>query len=559
MTKENNSFAMMPPMKTNRLMMNFLMASFLTLPLLAQEKSMSDGLRDALYLEEVKRDPAAAASAYESLLDGYAQQQQFAATALFRLAEIRRAEGRKDEAIALYQRLIAQFPNADAKTKLAKENLAALGAKMPETGAAVVDKEELELQRLKSMHESSPDLVDHEVLDAAVDNGYLRIVEWLMKDVRVQDIKKRVLTTAADNGYAKMTTLLIELLGEASKEQFPAALSVACRKGYQQVARILLTAGANPNQAEEVAKVDRMYSGRVPISGGCPLVVALKNGHYEVADLLLDLGANLNSVEGEDRVTPLVALIVSEHDSKASYLEKLIAKGADIENPINVTYGFNSKSSQSPIVRVNNLLSLALIAGDARVASTLLAKGIKKNRIDLFACIGELQPDQLQVAEVLIEAGVDPNSKVHGGLSLLAMAYKQQLMNLVKLLLAKGANPNVESRLQEEDFHENIPNLTKVALYAGEVEDLLMFLNAGGDPGPQPKLDYAFNKAYTRDKLDTPLSAVKALVEKGFAPSADWRTRNFEGASNEVRAYLNERFPAEKPKAEEKPKLDPFE
>ena len=84
-----------------------------------------------------------------------------------------------------------------------------------------------------------------------------------------------------------------------------------------------------------------------------------------------------------------------------------------------------------------------------------------------------------------------------------------------------------------------------------------MFLNAGGDPGPQPKLDYAFNKAYTRDKLDTPLSAVKTLVEKGFAPSSEWRTRNFEGASNEVRAYLNERFPAEKPKAEEKPKLDP--
>jgi len=543
-------------MKTNRLMMNFLMASFLTLPLLAQEKSMSDGLRDALYLEEVKRDPAAAASAYESLLDGYAQQQQFAATALFRLAEIRRAEGRKDEAIALYQRLIAQFPNADAKTKLAKENLAALGAKMPETGAAVVDKEELELQRLKSLRESSPDLVNHEVLESAVDNGYLRIVEWLMKDVRVQDIKKRVLTTAADNGYAKMTTLLIELVGEAGKEQFPAALSVACTKGYQQVTRNLLTAGANPNEAYMVAGVNTVYAGQVRLCNGCPLVMAISNGHYEVADLLLDSGADLNSVEGEARITPLAALIVSEHKAKASYLEKLIEKGADINTPINLHYRFEN-SPNSPRLMVNNLLSLAMIAGDARVASTLLAKGIKKDRSDLFACIAKLEPKQLEVAELLIEAGVDPNSKVHGGLSLLAMAYKQQLMNLVKLLLAKGANPNVESRLQEKDFHENIPNLTQVALYAGEVEDLLMFLNAGGDPGPQPKLDYAFNKAYTRDKLDTPLSAVKALVEKGFAPSADWRTRNFEGASNEVRAYLNERFPSEKPKAEEKPKLDP--
>ncbi len=552
MTKETSRLAMMAPMKTNRLILHSLMASILTLPILAQEKSMSDGLRDALYLEEVKRDPAAAASAYESLLDGYAQQQQFAATALFRLAEIRRAEGRKDEAIALYQRLIAQFPNADVKTKLAKENLAALGAKMPEAGDPVVDQEALEFQRLKSMHESSPDLVDHKTLEAAVKNGYLRSVEWLMKDLRVQDVNKTALRTAAGMGNAKMTALLIELLGEASKEQLPAALSSASSKGYLQITRILLAAGANPNEAYEVAKVET-DDDSFSLLGGCPLVVAFNNDHYEVADLLLESGANPNSVEGEERVTPLAALIVSKHKSKGAYLEKLIARGANIQTTINIPNNLFSDN-----MRVNNLLSLALVAGDDHVASTLLAKGIKKDRTDLFACIRYFSENQITVAELLIKAGVDPNSKVHGGLSLLALAYEREHRNLVKLLLEKGANPNVEAELGE-DSDENIPNLTQKALYAGEVEDLLMFLHAGGDPGPQPKLDYAFNKDYTRNKIETPLSAVKTLVEKGFVPSSEWRRRNFEGASNEVIAYFNERFPAEKPKAEEKPRLDPFE
>jgi ankyrin repeat protein len=551
MTELSLSFAMIPPMKTNGLMMNFLMASFLTLPLLAQEKSMSDGLRDALYLEEVKRDPAAAANAYESLLDGYAQQQQFAATALFRLAEIRRAEGRKDEAIALYQRLIVQFPNADAKTKLAKENLAALGAKMPETGTSLVDKEEMEFQRLKSLHESSPDLVNHEVLDSAVADGYLRIVEWLMKDLRVQDVNKLTLSIAADHGNAKMTTLLIGLLGEAGKEQFPLALSKACSSGYLQIARILLASGANPNQAYVVAKMDR---NKVSPCTGCPLVVALSNGCYEVADLLLESGADLNSVEGEERVTPLSALIVSEHESKTSYLEKLVAKGADIETPINLTYYFSIGGYMSPSVKVTHHLSLPLLAGDARLASMLLAKGIKKDRTDLFACIGGLQPDQLQVATLLIEAGADPNSKVNGGLSLLAFAYKNKHLNLVKLLLSKGANPNVDSWIKDERETDAVPNLTEFSACFGDWNYLEMFLNAGGSIRKEAMIDVGFIR--NKNTHEVTLSVMKKLVEKGYEPT-HWRDLKFKGASVEVKAYLYERFPSEKPKSEEKPKEDP--
>ena len=45
----------------------------------------------------------------------------FAASALFRLAEVRRKQDRKDDAIVLYQKLLVRFPEAETEAKLARE------------------------------------------------------------------------------------------------------------------------------------------------------------------------------------------------------------------------------------------------------------------------------------------------------------------------------------------------------------------------------------------------------------------------------------------------------
>lgn len=97
----------------------------------AQEPPLSDLLRDGLYAEEVTRDAEAAAKQYEQVLARYAEQREFAATALFRLAEVRRKQDRKDDAIQLYQRFLTEFPDSATQAKLARENLATLGAKVP--------------------------------------------------------------------------------------------------------------------------------------------------------------------------------------------------------------------------------------------------------------------------------------------------------------------------------------------------------------------------------------------------------------------------------------------
>src|SRR6187397_3207225 len=95
----------------------------------ADEPPLRELLRDGLYAEEVTRDPEAAAKQYEQVLSRYSEQRDFAAAALYRLAEVRRKQDRKEDAVKLYQQLLAEFPGAATEAKLARENLAALGGK----------------------------------------------------------------------------------------------------------------------------------------------------------------------------------------------------------------------------------------------------------------------------------------------------------------------------------------------------------------------------------------------------------------------------------------------
>ncbi|MCU0780841.1 MAG: tetratricopeptide repeat protein, partial [Akkermansiaceae bacterium] len=116
----------------------------------AEEPSVGESLRQGLYAEEVKRDPEAAAKHYAAIIAAEDRRRATVATALFRLAEVRRGQGNNDEAIALYQRLLTEFPRAEAEGKLAREHLAALGASIPQPGGAAADPEAAELARLQA-------------------------------------------------------------------------------------------------------------------------------------------------------------------------------------------------------------------------------------------------------------------------------------------------------------------------------------------------------------------------------------------------------------------------
>jgi tetratricopeptide (TPR) repeat protein len=74
----------------------------------AQDK-MADQLRKAIVEEEVNQNLDKAIQAYQSILAQYDEERKSAATALFHMADCYRKQGKKDQAIAAYRRVVQEF------------------------------------------------------------------------------------------------------------------------------------------------------------------------------------------------------------------------------------------------------------------------------------------------------------------------------------------------------------------------------------------------------------------------------------------------------------------
>ena len=186
----------------------------------ADETPPGEALRQGLYAEEVKRDPEAAAKHYAEIIAAEDRRRATVATAVFRLAEVRRGQGRKDEAIALYHRLLNEFPRAEAEATLARERLSEWGAKIPESGGGAGDPEAIELARLQAAAKDSPDLVsDADTLDKAAQKGWLKVVEFMLAHgANPYDAKEEPMMSAVYGGHLAVCSAMIAKAGVPSDE-----------------------------------------------------------------------------------------------------------------------------------------------------------------------------------------------------------------------------------------------------------------------------------------------------------------------------------------------------
>jgi ankyrin repeat protein len=284
-------------MTLHRLPLALLAAAALTAPLTAQAPDLRELLRDALYTEEVTRDPEAAAKQYEALLSKHDAQRAFAASTLFRLAEVRRKQDRKDEAIGLYQRLLREFPAAETEAKLARENLATLGAKIESPAAPAApaaDEETIELQRLQQWVESSPDrLKDPDLVLEAVKKGQLRSIEFLLKAGAAAK-QGPLLEEAVTTGNLRTTTLILDYPFKSGDRGVDDALFTAVTLEYQDIAKLLLSRGADPHR-QGWYRIDENVippsSNRAQMTA---LHVAVRKRNLALCKLLLDHKADPN-------------------------------------------------------------------------------------------------------------------------------------------------------------------------------------------------------------------------------------------------------------------------
>jgi ankyrin repeat protein len=495
-----------PICRTGLVLLSFL----LPLSLSAEdEKDLRELLRDALYTEEVTRDPEAAAKQYETLLSQHDAQRAFAASALFRLAEVRRKQDRKDEAIALYQKLLDRFPEAQTETKLARENLAALGAKPEETQdpAKVRDYEQEEIERVRKLAAASPDLLPNELLQA-VTAGRIKLVEFLLSQ-GVDTKSSHALGAAAEKGNLAICKILLKQ-GKPSPEVAGNALAQAARYDRIAILNFLLEQGLDAN-----SPVPGIID--VPVT---PLFVAVDAGNFKATTTLLDHGADIDFMissgndPGHTQYVGTPLHLASRSRGGIAMVRLLLDRGAKPDLPM-------------PVVGATPL-HLAVGSGEPdnlEIVKELLARGADPNlRTTLpasrqgepggayamvtpfeFAFLLGAQPK----IEALLAKGANPNFHDSEGRTLLSSALRRKETNRIELLLRAKADPNVA------DKDGTTP--LALAVHAADEATVRLLLEAGADPnkptGSRSPLDFAI-----RQKLGWPM--VELLMAKGAKPEA---------------------------------------
>jgi tetratricopeptide (TPR) repeat protein len=96
-----------------------LMALFVIAGAQGAQDPLAETLRKGVVQEETNQNLDAAIQAYQSVLTQFGEERKTAATALFRLAECYRKQGKNEPAMAAYKRVVAEFAD---QTKLAQQS-----------------------------------------------------------------------------------------------------------------------------------------------------------------------------------------------------------------------------------------------------------------------------------------------------------------------------------------------------------------------------------------------------------------------------------------------------
>ena len=201
------------------------------------------------------------------------------------------------------------------------------------------------------------------------------------------------------------------------------ALAMACLHGHREIARLLLSAGADAN-----ANIDTS-------DGPTPLEYAVRGGRLEIVRDLLAAGASLNQGALGEAVTR----------GKLAVLQELLAnkgKGAVPWGPIAVELAVPVQAADTE--RQLKVLDVILAAGaDLEGVNTV-------GETAIFKAIGGRNP---RVLKYLIDAGANVNMPHRWGVTPLHDAVMRRNLECVELLLRHGANVDAQDHQGRTPLH----------------------------------------------------------------------------------------------------------
>ena len=352
----------------------------IALPLQAADPLLSS-LQQGLLEEEANHNLEAAIQSYQAVIQQNIEQRKIVATAIFRLGECYRKQGKNSEAAAQYERLTRDYTDQTTLLTLSQQNLVALGINSTNQPNVKIEKkkdmlidltenEEQKIQRLAKMLEDSPDLLDmpdktnaETPLYEAVQKGQIQVVRYLLSkkaDINLSSKDTPPLQRAAQMGNKSMVEFLLQngASVDAVNSSGETSLMVAAREGHRVIVELLIKNKANINAQSKPGWTALTYASskglktmvEVLLQNGAdpnkrvsrqdihtPLSIAVDNGKTAIVKLLLEHKADPN---GGPRSTFISA--VKKQDKELVRL--LASHGANIEDKESFDYNRTSNS-----------------------------------------------------------------------------------------------------------------------------------------------------------------------------------------------------------------------
>jgi ankyrin repeat protein len=226
---------------------------------------------------------------------------------------------------------------------------------------------------------------------------------------------------------------------------------MAARRGNLEAVRVLLSAGAKPNAAENnagqtalmmaivekhVAVTEALVNGGADIklgskTGFTPLMFAVQQGDVEAIRTLIKAGADVNTVQNGTKLTPIIIASAMLH---GDVVDLLLANGAN-PNAIDsrgytalhlvvrdTDYGMDLRTKDTVTRIVKALLAQKADPNIRLVQEHPAATGNEVSLGGATALILAAEVNNFDVVKALLDGGADPKATTDAGHSALHMA-----------------------------------------------------------------------------------------------------------------------------------------
>ena len=279
----------------------------------------------------------------------------------------------------------------------------------------------------------------------ACENANPAMIERLLKagaDANAVSTEgETALMTVARTGVVEAAKVLLDHGANVdAREEWhgQTALMWAVDEQHPAMVKELIAHGADVNAVSNVNKWERQNTAEprekwLPLGGLTPLLFAARQGCVECEQILVDAGANVNTTD-PDGISPVLMAIINGHYDAAGYL---LNKGADpnLADETGRTALFSAVDFNT--IPVSNRPSPKVI--DNQLTSLDLIKLLLEKGANVNAQLKKQQPYRVKLDrgdDTMLTTGTTP----------LLRAAKAADVAAMRLLLAKGADPKLATR-----------------------------------------------------------------------------------------------------------------